>query len=383
MADVRDYLEMRGDITLEERPFNDVDNVILATLSYLDLKGIVPAPEDDGSVSVSEACEAFLARAEGEDVSAWIRSLASIDARFVRALGASERFGPARLRSYVDVRDEELVLQFSAVCVDLPGGATFVSYRGTDSSLVGWREDFMLSYQVTEAQRAAAVYLESEAAGAVAEGRRLYVGGHSKGGILAAYAAASLPQKYRPLVLRIWSDDGPGMAADAIPSRCVDLFGEKFVHIVPTYSIVGMFFDDGAPKLVVKSSAERASQHDPMSWQVGPQALVLADDLLPECKHMNKALADWVGSMDAAERERFTDEFFDVLEAGGATTLDEVFGSAKAVQKVLQALTDADQRTKNLVWELVGAAIGANVSAAGEAVAGAVEGAIQRAWPRE
>lgn len=387
MADVRDYLELRGDITLAERPMNDVDNVILASLSYLDLKGIVPAAEDGGSVSVAEACEAFLARAEaagkGDDISEWVRSLATIDARFVCALGASERFGKARLRSYVDVCDEEVVVQFSALCADLDDGRTYVSYRGTDNTLVGWREDFMLSFTVTEAQRAAAVYLESEAASAAKEGRKLYVGGHSKGGVLAAYAALVLPEKYRGLVEHVWSNDGPGMTAEVLTDgkRCRDVYGERFSHVVPTYSVVGMLFDSGGAKRVVKSTADAAMQHDPMTWQVKTGGLDLADDLLPECKHMNKALAGWIDSMDADEREKFTNEFFDVLEAGGATTLDEVAGSVGSISKVIGALGETDQRTRDLVWELFGAAIGAQVdsrkeslfSAASKAAAGVAE----------
>ncbi len=379
LADIRDYLEWRGDLSFGERGFNDADNLVVACIAYLDLGGIVPGPAEGSSVSVRDACAAFLERAgdaagaqsasgpgEACDISPWVRSLAGIDARFVRAAGESARFGGAALSAYVDVVDEERTLQFSAVSCDVSDTHTYVAFRGTDNTLVGWKEDFMLSFTVTSAQKAAARYLESQALRARDEGRRLYVGGHSKGGLLAAYAAAALPEELRGCVDTVWSDDGPGMASDACPVGARDVYGERFVHVVPAYDIVGALFDDGTPKLVVRSEADGALQHDPMCWQVDAGGLVPAEGLEPDSVRLASALAGWLEGVDPGERERFTDELFEVLQAGGATTLGEVTGSAQSVQKVLGALGAADQRTKDLVWALLGAALGANVESARE-----------------
>ncbi|WP_322290224.1 Mbeg1-like protein [Paratractidigestivibacter sp.] len=383
MSDVRDYLEWRGDLSLAERPFNDVDNLIMTCVAYLDLSNIVPRQADGGSVSLAEACEDFLVRAAGDDVSRWVRSVASIDGRFVRALGESARFGASSLRGYVDLFDEEKTLQFSAVTCDLCDNHSFVAFRGTDNSLVGWKEDFMLSFRVTSAQHAAALYLEAQAIRARDEGRKLYVGGHSKGGLLAAYAAAALPEALREVVDRVWSDDGPGMASDACPVSARSIYGDRFIHVVPAYDIVGSLFDDGTPKLVVRSDADGAMQHDPMSWQVDYQGLIAAEGLDADSVRLSEALAGWLDGVNPDERERFTDELFDVLQASGATRLDEVMATPQSVQQVLGALGAADQRTKDLVWALLGAAVGANfesakdaaVSMAAQAVAG-ITGAI-------
>ncbi|HJF46189.1 Mbeg1-like protein, partial [Thermophilibacter provencensis] len=180
MADVRDYMELRGDITLAKRPFNDVDNLVLATLSYLDFTGVVGGPDEPGT-RLTDACGELLARSGG-DLASRVRSLATIDERFVVAAGGSSRFGDALLRDYVDVRDDERVIQFSAVTADLDNGETYVAFRGTDTTLVGWRENFVLSFAVTQAQRAAADYLARELERAAARGCRVHVGGHSKGG---------------------------------------------------------------------------------------------------------------------------------------------------------------------------------------------------------
>lgn len=366
MADIRDYLELRGDITLDERPFNDVDNLVLATLSYLDLTGIVGGPGEPG-VRVTDACGELLARAGG-DLASRVRSLATIDERFVVALGGSARLGDAVLRSYVDVRDDERVMQFSAVTADLLNGESYVAFRGTDTTLVGWRENFILSFAVTQAQRASAEYLARELELAAAEGRRVRVGGHSKGGNLAAYAAACCPVALSGAVERVYSNDGPGMDRTVLPVSCHDVMGERYVRIVPAYSVVGRLFSDDAPCQVVRSSATRSLQHDPLTWQVGPAGFLEAEGPDPECLVVDRAFAAWLDRLAPDDRRKLTEELFDALAAGGAETFEDLFSSASAAQKVLAALRDVDSRTYDMMWGLVGELLGAGAAATREAV---------------
>ena len=398
MADMRDYLELRGDIRLCERPFNDVDNLVLSTLAYLDLTGIVgekgTAGEKDGAaaasaggdVTVAEACAELLRRADG-DLSPYVRSLASVDERFVWALGASARFGTARLVDYVDVRDDERVLQFSAVTVELDAGVpadaapvtvapeSYVAFRGTDTTLVGWRENFILSFAVTQAQREAAAYLERALGRAATEGRRVRVGGHSKGGNLAAYAAAVCPEALRGQIERVYSNDGPGMDPAVVPVRCADVMGERYTRILPRYSVVGRTFCDDAPCTIVESSAARTLQHDPLTWQVRPGGFVTADGFDPECLVVGRAFASWLAKLDPADRELATNELFDALEAGGATTFEDVLSSVGAAQKVISALGGIDPRAAEMMRNLVGELVGASAAATRDAVAEAMSDA--------
>ncbi len=362
MADIRDYLEWRGDITLAERPFNDVDNVIMASLSYLDLTGIAPGP-GQGTRTLRACLEDLLVKA-GDDLGPYVRSLATIDLRFVRALAASARFGGAAVRDYVDEVDADKVLQFAALTVDLDDGNSLVSFRGTDSTLVGWQEDFMLSFTVMESQLEAVKYLQTELEVAAADGNHVLVCGHSKGGVLATYAAVSVPAELRDVIAHVWSDDGPCMDAEVVAARPHDVFGDRLTHVVPAYDVVGMLFDDGRPRLVVASSAEGALQHDPMTWQCTADGLVQAEGLDAEALRLDQAIHAWVDQIPLDERARFTQEFFEVLQAGGATTLDEVTGSVSGAQKVLTALSDADQRTKDLVGALFAGVVSAQVSSA-------------------
>ena len=366
MADVRDYLELRGDITLGERPFNDVDALALATLAYLDLSGVVGGPGERG-VRLTDACGELLARSGG-DVASRVRSLATIDERFVVALGGSARLGDAVLRDYVDVRDDERVMQFSAVTADLEGGETYVAFRGTDTTLVGWRENFVLSFDVTQAQRAAAGYLARELERAARAGSRVRVGGHSKGGNLAAFAAASCPVALSGLIERAYSFDGPGMDRSVMPVSCHDVMGERYSKIIPAYSVVGRLFSDDAPAAIVASSAERSLQHDPLTWQVGPAGFVEADGPDPECLVVERSFSAWLAKLGPDDRRQLTAELFDALEAGGAETFEDIFASASAAREVMAALGGVDPRTREMMLGLVRELVGAGAAATRDAV---------------
>ena len=376
MADIRDYLELRGDVTLAERPFNDVDGLVLATLAYLDLTGIAPGP-GEGSVRVSDACAEVLGRADG-NLAPYVRSFASVDERFVFALGASARLGGARLRDYVDVRDGERVMQFAAVTADTEDGTSYVAFRGTDDTLVGWRENFILSFAVTEAQRAAAAYLERELERAAATGRRVRVGGHSKGGNLAAYAVATAPVSLAGAIERVWSYDGPGMDRSVMPVSCHDVVGERYVRTIPAYSVVGRFFSDDAPAVIVRSSAERSLQHDPLSWQVGPAGFAEAEGPDPECLVVARSFSAWLSRLDPEDRRLLTDELFDALSSGGATTFEDLLATPASVQRLVASLREIDPRTRDMMRSLLGELVGAGAAAAGEAITDAASDAASK-----
>lgn len=379
MGTIDDYLLWRGDLSFAERPFNDCDNVICSCISYLDLASFVPKEGEAGSASVHDALRGLLA-ASGGDISPYVRSMANITAETLELLAESRRFGPLALHDMVDVYVPERLVQASAVTIDVTPHESYVSFRGTDSTLVGWQEDFMLSFTVTEAQEISAEYLARMARRAQKEGRRLYVGGHSKGGNLASYAASMLPSDLAPEVLFCWSNDGPGMDAEVSPKSAWDVLGHRFLRIQPTYSIVGELFDrPEEPRIYVKSTAQGALQHDPTSWEMGPSGMVAAEDLLPQCKVTNQIFADWIASVPKGQRRSFTEELFRVLAAGGAETLDEVTATPDGIQKVVQALAGSSPATKDAIMKLVASTVTNTMSYARHAASRAVETAALNA----
>lgn len=377
MANINDYLRWRGDLSFAERPFNDVDNIILATLSYLDFSGIVPDERSESGVPLALACQLLLAISGGK-LGPYVRSLAKIDNDFLELLADSQRFGQATLRGYVDLIDESRALQFCALQVDLPDGSCYVSFRGTDNTLVGWREDFMLSFTVTDAQREAASYLERAVLRASEQGRGVRVGGHSKGGNLAEYASVCLPDELCQQLVCVYSNDGPGMAPEIVSPDGRQVLGERLRRIVPSYSVVGMLFareDD--PRMVVASTGMGIGQHDPTTWQVTRSGIEEAPGLQADCVVLNQAIASWSAEIALDERNAVVNEVFDALGAGGATRFDEIAQSAEGLQQVLRALGNINERMRDMALALVDHTIDESIGVARKTARNTLE-----AWRR-
>lgn len=322
---------------------------------------------------MSEACQQLVERCGG-NVSSAVRSLAKIDTPFVELVGKSTRFGNAQLSSYADIVDERRALQFAAIQIDLPNAGAYVSFRGTDSTLVGWREDFMLSFCVTEAQREAAGYLERAVRRIAAQGGKAMVGGHSKGGVLAEYAALCCPDDLRGAISRVYSNDGPRMAPEIVNADSRRVLGAKFHQIVPTYSIVGMLFaraDEGCT--VVRSSGTGIGQHDPTTWQMTRNGVLPAPGLQQDCIVLNEAIARWAAGVPLDERAHVVNEVFDALAAGGATRFEEVASSPEGLQQVLRAFGATDARTREVATALVESTVSSSVEAVRRATADAID----------
>lgn len=354
MAGICDYLLWRGDLSFDERRFNDVDNVVLSILAYLDFTGIVPGEFKDGTVSLEDACSELLQKANG-DIEPYIRSFASIDSSFVSLLAKSRRFGNAQLHSYIDIVDDAVPLQFAALTIELPHECAYVAFRGTDNTLAGWRENFMLSFTVTEAQRQANQYLGRMLAHADRHGLSVRVGGHSKGANLAEYAATHCSHQLQSHIVRVYSNDGPGMEPEvAAAEGAYHHPAELIKRIVPAYSVVGMLFArDEESRTIVQSSAKGIEQHDPTTWLTTYNGLQEAPELIPECVLLNKDIARWTGMVSLKNRETVVNDIFDALETDGNTTLDDIMSSPERLQHVLAALGKADEITREVAQSLV------------------------------
>lgn len=374
MANITDYLRWRGDLSFSERPFNDVDNVVLSALACLDFSGIAPKDEE-AHVTLGDACRELLKRSNG-DVGPYVRSLAKVDAAFVETLSSAERFAKARLSHYVDVVDESRSLQFAALLVTLPGSDAYVAFRGTDDTLVGWRENLMLSYEVTAAQKEATAYLELVVPQIDAAAGKVMVGGHSKGGNLAEFASRMCTPETSARIDRVYSNDGPGIDPVVVPRHKLANLGERFRRIVPAYSVVGMLYAFEKPQLVVASDERGVAQHDLMSWRVERDAMEKAPEGLDEDSvTMSRVLRDWITGLSFRERRRCVDEIFDALGAGGAEHLDEIASSPEHLQDVLRAVAGTDEHTRDIVLMLVQGAASASVETARKSVSRAVKDA--------
>ena len=366
MANVVDYLHWRGDLTFEKDPFNNVDNLILSILSYLGFGGVVPSERSEKRVQLGDACTKILKKLK--DDPSLITGFSRVDGTFLEALVDAPRFANIELGRYVDRINVEKSLQFAAFTAYLPTGQIFVSFRGTDGTLVGWRENLNLSFKVTSADKSAALYLEKRIREHLAEGNsstsaNVMVGGHSKGGNLASYAATVCPEELLGTIERVWSNDGPNMCPELLHTTAHQVLGEKYIRILPEFSVVGMIFDDPAvPKLIVKSSETGMMAHDGVSWQVMRNTFEFADDFQPECKKINEAFSTWYKDLPLSQREHFTNELFDALSAGGAVYFSDIISSPANLQPVVTALTKTEKQTKEVFFDLLSSLVNASAT---------------------
>ena len=303
MADLFDYLYWRGDMSTRCLPVNPVDGLILSWFSSMYHR----EPVAD---TVGRAAEAVSERAEGETT------------RLVQALSQSARFRGMRLMGFRRRFSEEEELQFGAMTVLTGDGWALVVYRGTDATLVGWKEDFNMAFaDEVPAQREAAAYLEEMAQVIPLP---LRVAGHSKGGNLAVYAAANAEPAVQRRIGAVWNFDGPGMNERVMQSPGYRSMETRIETYLPESSVVGILLERAGQVHVVESDAVGPMQHVPYSWRVTPSGFEEAEGLTPQSLYADRTIRTWLNSMSRPERQRLVDGLYDVVKATGARTLGEV-----------------------------------------------------------
>lgn len=345
MGNLLDYLDWRGDLTLAQAPFNEVDNLILAELSFVDFKGIVPRPGEGHSVPLHVAAKAFFQKfPNGETIDMGVLVPDAIPV-MLRKMADAPRFREMGLHCFSDWLDEEK--QFAALTIETGDGLVYLAFRGTDDTLAGWKEDFrMACVPEVPAQKMALEYTRIVAP--LYPRRKLRLGGHSKGGNLAVYAGVFAPAALQRRIVAIYSNDGPGFHEDLLNRPEHRRVEERIVSIVPKSSVVGMMLEHEEAYTVVDSSQVGLMQHDGFSWEVLGQQFVKLRSVTRQGHLNDLTLQEWVRHMSLEQREKFVDGLFAVLSASGAVTLTDLKEeSFKAAFAMARAMKDMEKDTRD------------------------------------
>ena len=346
-ADIFGYLTSKFE-SLEERPLSDVDSLVLACMSYYRI------PEDAADARSGRGMPvADLLRAE------WMGQMThglwspSGLSRLLCCVVASPRFRGMRVCNYVSETDDAAQKQFAACTLKLPSGDLYVSFRGTDNSLVGWKEDFNMAFETgVPSQLRAVEYLERVARGARG---RIYIGGHSKGGNLAVYAAANCKKTVFSRIERVFSHDGPGFTAEALSSADYAERAGKLSKTVPESSLIGMMFEQQEAYSVVKSTQVGVMQHDPFSWVVDGTSFAMAEGISRGAGFVDESVNEWISKMSREEREGFVNALFSVLYAGGQDTLAGLKGNLSVtLPAMISQLAIMDEKQRGYLVQAVG-----------------------------
>ena len=349
MSNLLDYIAWRGDLTFEQDPFNSIDALILSCLSYVNFDKIV-SPKAQGKITIEKASEKFFSLHSEEEL-AQDKSFIKFAPSMLRALGQSERFKTAYLSNYIDDTDISREIQFAAVEIDTSDGGVFISFRGTDDTIIGWKEDFNLSFMTVPAESEAALYLQK-----VMKGRldKIRLGGHSKGGHLAVYAALAANSDLTSRIESIYNFDGPGFNHEAMESEQFKSIRHKITKIIPESSIVGRLLENTVDPIVVKSTELGIMQHDPLSWQMeGKQFEICSStDMISDL--FDETMSGWLAEMTFEDRKVFVDELFSVFEASGCENLSMltqvgVKGTKDMIVRMREIRNESGAKVRTLV----------------------------------
>ena len=334
-----DYIQWLGDCPFSAVPFRAVDAVILCLLTYCDYTPLFEHSDEATLRDCQRMIDAGAVR---------IQRIGAVEPfmDILKVAVASKRFGDLRMSGFVDIMIPEEAIQFAAVTFHSDADWSFISYRGTDSTLAGWKEDFMISFRRTQAQELAKQYAQNR----VSSSRAWYIGGHSKGGNLALYATCMLPEAQRAAVRRMYVLDGPGFCPQVVNPAAVDRVQSVATRIIPGFSIIGRLFDPHIEDThVVQSSASGLDQHDPATWGVDHGKLAELEQTDQGSAFISNILGKWIGDLTRPDREVFVNDLFDALGAGGARTVEELDAlGAKGYEAMSARLMNSSEITKRI-----------------------------------
>lgn len=349
MANLMDYLDWRGDITLEVSPFNEVDALILAELSFVDFEGIVPPPEIGRGLPLNEAAEAYFAR-HGQDVAMGVLVPDTI-VKMLKKLMTSARFRNMTLNGYTALLDDSIEQQFAALTIDLGNGSIYISFRGTDDTIVGWKEDLNMGFLEEIPSQKQAVEYVARVARQYGD-KTIRIGGHSKGGNLAVYSAAKSSGEIQERIVAVHNNDGPGFAWPISETPGHKRIAPRIHTVLPQTSVVGMLLEHEKDYQVVYSTYDGIYQHDGFSWEVKGTQFVHLDDFSREGKLVDETLDQWAASLNTQQREALADALYSVFTGTGAKTLSELNEEKlKSASVMLKTYKNLDRETRRMVSE--------------------------------
>ena len=348
MGTILDYLKEYGDYTLEEKPFSEVDSLVLCQFAYLKFDGLAPSiDEDKPAVSLRE-----LKEQEGYDHLYADERYREDNTALFLGMYRSRRFQDLKINNYVNRISLEKETQFSAVTLRLPNGICYVAYRGTDETIVGWKEDLNLAFsEPVEGQRMSVEYLDRVSA--KIEGS-FYVGGHSKGGNLATYACMNCEPIVRSRVMAVYDHDGPGFRPEVKARGAYDEIADRIHKTIPHSSLVGMILYTDGIYSVVESRTMGLAQHNPYTWLVKEDHFQMVDELYAGRKFVDEALNQWILSLTQEQMHTFVDTLYQVVLASETDNLIDFSANwFQSLQKIGMALRDIDPETGKAIIQIM------------------------------
>ena len=341
MANVFDYLKWRGDLSFTQDPPNAVDALVFSGLAYIQHEGAMESP-----VFLRDAAETFFVT-EGFENCCRVQK----DLDLLRAAAGTVRFGKTQLCMYRDILIPEQETQFAAMTFLLDDGSMFLAFRGTDNSLVGWKEDFNMTFQQTiPAQRLALQYTREVA---LEHTCPIRMGGHSKGGNLAVFAASRSSPMIQQRILEVFNHDGPGFTQYLMGDPGYVAIVPKIHTYVPQSSVIGMLLEHEEPYTVIRSKSVGLLQHDLYTWDVLGKGFIPMEEITESSQFVDATIKTWFTNMTNQERGQLVDVMFALLGSGGVDSVCDLL-HPRNIRSYIKTLSSDENLRRVLSSEFTG-----------------------------
>ncbi|RRR44772.1 DUF2974 domain-containing protein [Streptococcus suis] len=320
MPNLLTYLEETQYDNFYDKPINKLDILALTELSYLPFDNLVPYSFTENGVRLDRLAASF-----EETYKNNFPPFSMVTKNRLALLGLlakSIRFKSIKAFGFVDDYQLDQEQQFSAISYRLDRHTILTAFRGTDDTIIGWKEDFHMTYMdEIPAQRSASGYLEKLMASQIGN---FYVSGHSKGGNLALYAASQQAPELQERILAIYSFDAPGLHKNHLDAPGYKNIQDRIQPIIPQNSIVGMMLETPEHAQIVQSNTLGILQHISFSWEVDGSDFKLAPALTSDSLQTDQALKTWTASLTDDELRDFFDLFFGIFIKAGIERFSDI-----------------------------------------------------------
>ena len=328
MANIFDYLTDVQYDSFYDLPLNELDVLALTELTYLPFDDLLDQPVNRLSDVATRVPRESTMLTNKERL------------QLLDQLAQHKRFRNCKLSNFINEIDTEQQKQFAAMTYRLNLDTYLIVFRGTDDSIIGWKEDFHLTYmKEIPAQKQALEYLEDFFKQHPKQ--KVLIAGHSKGGNLAAFAASQIDPLLQKNIVAVYTFDAPGLHKELTETAGYQNMMERTKVFVPQGSIIGMMLEIPDKKIVVRSTALGGlAQHDTFSWQVEDKHFVQLEEISSESLQIKDTLKEWVDSVPDEELELYFDLFFGTILESGITSINDL-SSRNAIDHVRQLVSQA------------------------------------------
>lgn len=361
MENILSYIYWRKDLSFEDRSFNTVDALILAELSYVEWGGIVR----DVPITINEACKLYIQLHSEEEMKRRYTYSANIPL-LIKELQNTKRFKNVKMKNYESIFDAEKEIQYAAITFVLPDNTHFIGYRGTDSSMVGWKEDMKMTYQdEIPSYQLAQEYLKKVFADLVPETSlfgfrrkmiypKLYLGGHSKGGNLAMRAGICVKEMHDKITA-IYNFDGPGFRKSFYEKHDFTTILPKITTYLPESSIIGRLLEHKEKNVIFDACESGLSQHDSFCWKVNAEGFNIVDKFSKESDDTRVYVDKMLMSKPVEQRKAFIEMVFSIFDKLDISTINDLseFGLKKGLNGIKE-LSVLNSEERKFVLEVMG-----------------------------